>query len=127
MFLLAALHLESLARKISRKEVRSSLGALPRTLDATYEQALLRIRSQADEYAELAESVLFWVLCARENLTIPQLQHLYGTGSISRGEMLEDDDLPDAETLTAACSGLIVIDGSSRSVRPCEASSSKYQ
>jgi hypothetical protein len=126
MFLLAALHLEPLARKLSRKEVRKSLGTLPRTLDATYEQALQRIRSQADEFAELAESVLFWALCASESLTISQLQHLYATRSISHGEMLEDDDLPDAETLTAACSGLLVIHTSSRAVRLVHYTAQEY-
>lgn len=126
MFLLAALHLESLGRKISRKEVRAALGALPRTLDVTYEQALHRIRSQAEEFADLAESILFWVLCAREPLTIHQLQHLYGTRSLAHGEQLEDDDLPDAETLMAVCGGLMILDGSCRSVRLVHYTAQEY-
>lgn len=70
--------------------------------------------------------VLFWVLCARQTLTVLELQHIYAMRSISRGEMLKDDDLPDAETITGACSGLMIIDGNSKSVRIVHYTAQEY-
>lgn len=117
MFLLAALHFESLSRKISRKEVRSSLTCLPKTLDATYEKALVRIHSQAYEDVELAETVIFWVLCARRTLTVLEIQHMYAMRDLAEDTLLEDDDLPDGDILTSVCGGLIVVDGELKSAR----------
>jgi hypothetical protein len=91
---------------------------LPKTLDTTYDQALLRIRSQAEEDVELAEAVLLWVLCARRTLTVLELQHMYAMRALSEGEeALQEDDLPDADILTGVCGGLITVDGESKMVR----------
>ncbi|KAK2006265.1 Pkinase-domain-containing protein [Colletotrichum eremochloae] len=121
MFLLAALHLESLSRKITRRDVRSSLMTLPETLDATYMQAIARIRTQAEEDVELAETIIHWVLCARQPLSVFELQHMYALRMLLQDEHevieLEDDDLPPRETVTGVCGGLIVIDAMSNSVR----------
>lgn len=124
-----------MSRKINRKEVRSSLNTLPRTLDTTYEQALLRIRSQAEEDIALAETILFWVLCARRPLTVLELQHLYAVRSLSdedeeeeeeRRVALDEDDLPDGEILTGVCGGLVVVDGKSQSVRLVHYTAQQY-
>ncbi|KAK8183666.1 uncharacterized protein BKA78DRAFT_299687 [Phyllosticta capitalensis] len=115
MFLLAALNLDSLSRKMTRRDVRSSLSSLPKTLDATYEQALVRIRTQAQEDVELAETVIFWILCARRPLRVPELQHMYAVHCLAQDNdnkpiYLHEDDLPPGDIITGVCGGLIVVD-----------------
>ncbi|KAL1385276.1 hypothetical protein HDK64DRAFT_256614 [Phyllosticta capitalensis] len=115
MFLLAALNLDSLSRKITRRDVRSSLSSLPKTLDATYEQALVRIRTQAQEDVELAETVIFWILCARQPLHVSELQHMYAVHCLAQDDdnkpiYLHEDDLPPGDIITGVCGGLIVVD-----------------
>lgn len=109
-FLLAKLHLESLSTKINRKAVRSALRTLPATLDDTYTEALQRIYDQPADTVGLAETVLFWVICARQTLTVTQVQHMYATQELPDDTVLEDEDLPDADILTGACNGLITVD-----------------
>jgi hypothetical protein len=96
-FLLAKLHLESLSQKINRKEVRSSLRTLPTSLNTTYSNALERIYRQAPDAVDLAEAVLFWVLCVKRPLTVLELQQIYATQELPEETALEDGDLP-AET-----------------------------
>ncbi|KAI0425854.1 hypothetical protein F5Y09DRAFT_320665 [Xylaria sp. FL1042] len=117
MFLLAKLHIDSLSQRITRKQVRSSLQTLPTTLDSTYANALQRVYNQAPDIVDLAELVLFWVICARRQLTILELQHMYAAHTLDHETMLEEEDLPDEEVLTSACRGLVIIDGISRVVR----------
>ncbi|KAH6973695.1 hypothetical protein BKA56DRAFT_676360 [Ilyonectria sp. MPI-CAGE-AT-0026] len=126
MFLLAKLHVESLSQKFNRKEVRSSLKTLPPTLDATYSDALQRVYSQAPDSVEVAESVLFWVICAQRTLTMLELQHLYATRELSEGSAFDEDDLPDAEILTSVCGGLIIVDAESQTVRPVHYTAQQY-
>ncbi|KAI9927144.1 hypothetical protein MW887_003527 [Aspergillus wentii] len=126
MFLLAKLHVESLSTKINRKEVRRSLKILPPTLDATYLNALERIYSQSSVDISLAESVLFWVICARRPLGILEIQHMYATQELPEDEGLEEDDLPDKEILTSVCGGLILIDGESQTARAVHYTAHQY-
>jgi hypothetical protein len=102
------------------------LKTLPKTLDAMYADAYERRENQETEFAELAEAVLFWVICARRNFTVQDLQHLYATQELSGGELLEDDDLPDGDILTEACSGLVMVDAESQIVRVVHYSAQQY-
>ncbi|WYZ35404.1 hypothetical protein EsH8_X_000051 [Colletotrichum jinshuiense] len=124
MFLLATLNLDFLSRKLTRRDVRSSLSILPKTLDATYEQALERIRTQAEEDVELAETIILWILCARRPLGVHELQHMYAVHLLTRDEhedeemiMLEDDDLPPEDIVTGVCGSFIVVDSTSKTTR----------
>ncbi|RFN44138.1 serine/threonine-protein kinase chk2 (cds1) [Fusarium flagelliforme] len=126
MFLLPKLHLESISHKINRKEVRLSLKTLPVSLNATYSDALDRIYRQASEAVDLAEAVLFWILCAKRPLTILELQQIYATQDLSDDTGLEDDDLPDADILTSVCGGLIMIDSDSQTVRLIHYTAQQY-
>ncbi|KAL8792011.1 MAG: hypothetical protein Q9195_005352 [Heterodermia aff. obscurata] len=55
MFLLAQLHLDSLAKKHNRRDIRLALDGLPRELYDTYDEALQRVMSQDEEDVELAK------------------------------------------------------------------------
>lgn len=120
------MYFESLSRKLNRKEVRASLRTLPKTLDATYDQAFAKIRSQADEDVELAETILFWILCARRPLRVLELQQMYAVKSLTQGDPLEDDDLPDGEILTSVCSGLVTVDRDFEYVRIVHYTAQQY-
>ncbi len=123
---MASFHLESLARKINRKEVRSSLRTLPKTLDVLYEQALHRLQSQAEEDVALAELILFWVVCARRPLALLELQQMYATTELTPESALEDDDLPDADILTSVCGGLIIVNAESGTIRLVHYTTQQY-
>lgn len=125
-FLLAKLHLESLSKKINRKAVRAALRTLPTTLDATYSDAVQRIYNQAPELVEVAESVLFGVVCAKRPLSVLEIRHVYATLELPDGAFLEDDDLPDGEILTSTCGGLILVDAESQTVRLVHYTAQEY-
>lgn len=114
---MAKLHIHSLSMKHGCREVRAALKTLPKTLDAMYADAYERIRNEEAESAQLAEAALFWVICARRNLTVRDMQHLYATQELSDGELLEEDDLPDGGILKEACGGLLMVDAASQIVR----------
>lgn len=112
----------SLSRKLTRREVRSSLSTLPKTLDATYEDALARIRSQAEDDFEVAQTIIMWVLCAQRPLSVLELQHMYAVHLLVHDDeyepvCLEDDDLPPGDIVTGVCGGLIVVDSTLSTVR----------
>lgn len=63
-FLLAQLHMDSLATKGTCKAVRKALEALPKGLDNTYDEAMERIEKQNKDDQELAKRVLYWICYA---------------------------------------------------------------
>ncbi|KAJ7336825.1 hypothetical protein DFH08DRAFT_706024 [Mycena albidolilacea] len=62
MFLLAKLHMDTLASKINAKEVQDTLQCLPKTLAESYDNAMEQIE---DCYRDLAHSALSWVANAK--------------------------------------------------------------
>jgi hypothetical protein len=85
-----------------------------------------RIRNQAPDLVEIAETVLFWVVCARRLFHIVELCHAYATLELAEGNSLEDDDLPDAELLVSTCCGLVRIDEESQLVRMVHYTAQEY-
>ncbi|KAH0543788.1 hypothetical protein FGG08_001970 [Glutinoglossum americanum] len=115
MFLLAQLHMDSLASKRNRREVRKALENLPKELDDTYKEAMQRIESQDEGDVKLAEGVLSWISFALRPLTIRELQHALAVE-------LEDTDideeaLSDEEILVSVCAGLVTVDQESNIIR----------
>ncbi|KAL8827130.1 MAG: hypothetical protein Q9170_007136 [Blastenia crenularia] len=118
MFLLAQLHIGSLATKHSRKALRSGLDTLPTGLDTTYKETLQRIREQNSDDILLAKKVLSCVTFTFTPLAISALQHAVATMLLEDGEDdIGEDDLPDEDTLVAVCAGLVTVDKESRQVR----------
>jgi hypothetical protein len=75
-FLLAQLHIEILSKKPDRRSIRRALNSLPTTLDATYDEALKRIRSKDHDDVELAEKVLYWISFATRPLTVTGMSRI---------------------------------------------------
>ncbi|GAB1317947.1 hypothetical protein MFIFM68171_08157 [Madurella fahalii] len=61
MFLLSQLHMDSLSKKLTVRQVRSALASLPNELDDTYNQVMGRIQEQDDTRATLAHRILYWI------------------------------------------------------------------
>ena len=107
-FLLAQLHMDSLVSKNNRKAVREALVNLPKGLDDTYEEAMVRINGQNQEDRELAEKVLMWITRAKRPLSIKELQHAV---AIEEGDIETDlEAFPDEEILLSVCAGLVITD-----------------
>ncbi|KAM0799116.1 ankyrin repeat-containing domain protein [Usnea florida] len=115
MFLLAQLHVSSIVRKHSRKEVEKGLMELPVELDSTYEQILKRINNQGEEDEELARGVLSWLTFAHRPLTFTMLQQAL---AITPGDSTFDEDaIIHEESLLSVCAGLVVIDKETEIIR----------
>ncbi|KAG8526588.1 uncharacterized protein KY384_008789 [Bacidia gigantensis] len=124
MFLLAQLHMDALMLKTSQKTIRQTLCTLPRGLDATYDEAISRIKDQTDDDQRLAEQVLSWILFAMRPLRLCELQEAIAVEPNAKD--LDHSALPDQDLLTSVCAGLVVVDPNSQVVRLCHYSTAEY-
>ncbi|KAJ6458903.1 ankyrin repeat domain-containing protein [Mycena vulgaris] len=108
MFLLAKLHIESLASKNAVKAVREALEHLPTDLQQTYDEAMARIKLQQEENRELGLLALTWVANAKRLLSVSELQEALAIEEDSTS--LDPDNLLDISTILSVCAGLIIVD-----------------
>ncbi|KAG8527048.1 uncharacterized protein KY384_008477 [Bacidia gigantensis] len=108
MFLLAQLHISSIVRKHSKKDVENALRELPEGLSTTYDQILQRIDDQGEEDAVLAREVLSWLTFALRPLKVTVLQQALAIKP--QGQSFDEDALIHDETILAVCAGIVVID-----------------
>ena len=114
-FLIAVLHMKSLAKEDNIRDLKESLERLPEDLDKTYDDALERIKNQDSRKAARAEQVLKLINCAKRPLKLEEMQQAL---SIRKGDtFLDTDALPGAESLISTCCGLVVVEDESRIVR----------
>ena len=114
-FLLAVLHIESLASQLNKAQVRNALKRLPKGLDETYHEALQRIAGQDPLSLEMANQVLYWISYAYRPLTIKELQCAL---AVTPGRSAFDEDAMTPEsTLVSVCAGLVAVDPQSRIIR----------
>ncbi|KAJ6579069.1 ankyrin repeat domain-containing protein [Mycena vulgaris] len=108
MFLLAKLHIESLASKNTVKAVRDALQHLPKNLKQTYDEAIERIKLQREEDRDLGLLALTWVANAKRLLSVSELQEALAIEEDST--FLDPDNLHDIGMILSACAGLITVD-----------------
>ncbi|KAJ7284170.1 ankyrin repeat-containing domain protein [Mycena rebaudengoi] len=108
MFLLAKLHIDSLATKITVKSLREAMKNLPKDLEHTYNEAIERIESQSEEDRKIAFLALTWVANAKRPLTIAELQEAIAIEVDSKS--LDPDNILDITYIVSVCGGLMVID-----------------
>lgn len=109
-FLLARLHVESLASaaSLSVKHVRNRLRTLPTTLKGTYDDAMERIENQEPDHRRIAFKAMAWVCYAFRTLSLKELQHAL---AVEPGDTMLDEDLVvDGQSIKSLCAGLIVVD-----------------
>ena len=123
-FLLAQLHLDSLAKRQNRRDVRISLQDLPKELSGTYDEIIQRIWSQDAEDVSLARKVLLWISCSRRPLKLAELQHAL---AVTPGDShLDEEALLDEDLLVAVCAGIVAVDGKSGVIRLVHHTTQEY-
>ena len=110
--------------KTSRKFVRQALDTLPKSLDATYEEAMSRVNDQTDDDKLLAERVLSWISFAVRPLLLEELREALAVEPDTH--KLDRSNLPDTDLLTSICAGLVIVDQKSKIVRLCHFSTEEY-
>ncbi|KAJ7642448.1 hypothetical protein DFH06DRAFT_999809, partial [Mycena polygramma] len=103
MFLLAKLHVESLATKHTLK---AGYGSMPGDLRRTYDEVMQRINRQRDDDRDLAYRVLSWVSNAKTLLRPSELREALAVepGTVE----LDPENLLDLDTIVSVCEGLIM-------------------
>ncbi|KAJ6546724.1 ankyrin repeat-containing domain protein [Mycena vulgaris] len=124
MFLLAKLHIESLATKNTVKAVREALQHLPQDLNHTYDEAMERINHQSVDDRQLALLVLTWAAYAVRPLSVAELREAL---AVEPGTTtLDVDNLLDIDIILSVCAGLITVDEIKSAVRLIHYSTQDY-
>ncbi|KAF7505418.1 hypothetical protein GJ744_000964 [Endocarpon pusillum] len=124
MFLLAALHMESLSKEDNIRDIRESLRKLPEDLDSLYDGALQRIKRQDRRKAARADQVLTLINCAFRPLTMEEVRQAL---SIRPDDtVLDVEALPRVDSLLSACCGLVVVEDESQIVRLVHYTAEEY-
>lgn len=128
-FLLAVLHLQSLKRKITIKQVNEALDSMlghngPHAYDAAYDDALQRIDSQPEEIKDLARRTLSILICARRLLSPEELCHALSVEVET--EEVDDDNMPEMDDILMSCAGLVIVDEESNVARLVHNSAQEY-
>ncbi|KAF4956485.1 hypothetical protein FSARC_11555 [Fusarium sarcochroum] len=124
MFLLATLHIDSLAQQPTIGHIKRALKTLPTGLNATYDQAMARIESQSANIRKMAKKVLYWVIYAQRALSPTELQHAI---AIEPGQTeLDPEFIPGIDLACSICAGLVTIDTQSNIVRLVHYTTQEY-
>jgi hypothetical protein len=123
-FLLASLHIDSLAREPTVGHIELALQNLPSGLDETYKQAMIRIESQGGGFRELAKKGLFWAIHAKRTLSTAEVQHAVAVEPGKPG--LNGKFIPNIEIIGSICAGLVTIDTQSDVVRLVHYTTQEY-
>ena len=118
------LHVDSLAKKTNRKALRSALKSLPKETNATYDEAMQRIRNQDEEEANLAFRALMWIIFALRPLTVLELRHALAIEVDQKNVDLEA--LVEEEILISICAGLVTLDQKSGIIRLVHYTTQEY-
>jgi hypothetical protein len=115
MFLLAQLHVESLASKRMLEDLELGIAELPTDLDAVYAKALKQIEHQAEWKSDLATKVLKWLVFAERPLSLDELIHAVGVNEADTA--FHRDRLWTEQDITLACAWIVLVNPDSRTVR----------
>ncbi|KAJ7190338.1 ankyrin repeat-containing domain protein [Mycena pura] len=111
MFLLAKLHIASLATKATVEDVQKALETLPTDLKDTYTEAMKRINHQNEDDRNLALAALTWVANAKRLLTVRELQDALAVKP--KVESVNSLNRPHISIIVSICPGLIIVDAKS--------------
>jgi ankyrin repeat domain-containing protein 50 len=110
MFLLAKFNMDTLASKLRPGEVATALRALPKELDGTYTDAMLRICDLPSNQKEVVMEFLCWVVFAEQPLQISEIEHAIAVSESDRD--IDHDNIVRAPVLASMCAGLVQFDES---------------
>jgi ankyrin repeat protein len=116
--------MDSLSRQDNRRDVRRTLERLPKELDHTYDDAMVRIRDQDRQKASRANQVLTWICYAFRPLKVKEL--LYALAVEPGDDTLDEEAIPAVDDLIDACAGLVTVDEESKIVRLVHYTTQEY-
>ena len=98
--------------------------SLPRELNDTYDEAMQRISTQAQDDVDLAVRLLQWLVYAKRPLTLAEAQHAL---AVEEGETdLDEEGLPDEDIMISVCAGLVTVDKKSGIIRLVHYTAQEY-
>ncbi|KAJ7144592.1 ankyrin repeat-containing domain protein [Mycena epipterygia] len=107
IFLLAKLHIDSLAITLTIKAVRDALRNMPSDLEHTYDEIVDRINRQPDEHKKIAWLALSWITNAKRPLNSSELRVALAVEPGAKE--LDPENLLDMDTILSVCIGLVVL------------------
>ncbi|KAJ6104603.1 hypothetical protein N7523_010923 [Penicillium sp. IBT 18751x] len=110
MFLLAKFNMDTLASKMRPGEVKEALKVLPKELDDTYNEAMMRINDLPSSRKEVAMEFLRWVVFAERPLEIHEIEHALAISPNDHD--VDPDNVIRALVLASMCEGIVRFDES---------------
>ncbi|KAH0366141.1 hypothetical protein KCU65_g5575, partial [Aureobasidium melanogenum] len=107
MFLLASMHMQSLATALTRGEFKELLRNLPRAINDAYMLTLTRIEDMESNKRKLALDSLCWIVYAQRQFTIQDLQ--YALAVDPGNGVFDKDRIPEPNDLRDLCHGLVTV------------------
>ncbi|KAI9044106.1 ankyrin [Aspergillus affinis] len=108
IFLLAKFNMDTLTSKLRPAEVVKALKSLPKELDGTYRDAMLRVADLPTSHREVVMELLRWVVFAEQPLKAREIEH---ATAVTEGDRdIDRDNIIRANVLASKCAGLVVYD-----------------
>ncbi|KAJ7695371.1 ankyrin repeat-containing domain protein [Mycena rosella] len=124
MFLLAKLHIHSLATKNTIRALRDALKNMPTDLKHTYDEAMERIDRQSEDDRKIARLVLIWVSNAKRPLSIGELQEALAVEPDDT--TFDSDNILDVDIMLSVCAGLVIVDQTDQIARLVHYTAQQY-
>ncbi|RSL60566.1 hypothetical protein CEP53_005404 [Fusarium sp. AF-6] len=115
MFLLARLHMDTLSKCGTMENIKEALSKLPDNWDNAFEGAMKQILRKHGFDKELASHVITWIIHAKVDLTITQIQDSFAFHK-SNGNSWQGNRPPKG-SLVRVCAGLVVEDSDKGTLR----------
>ncbi|KAN0080897.1 hypothetical protein V8E54_004101 [Elaphomyces granulatus] len=126
-FLLAQLYINSLADKVTEKQIDTALDNMKmgkEGLDKAYDDTVNRIENQQKGIRELAKNMLFWIVCAKRPLTTEELRHAL---AVEPGtQSLDMRNLCPVEDMVSSCAGLVTVNRESNTIELVHYTTQEY-
>lgn len=123
-FLVAVLHMDSLAKEDNLRDLKEALHRLPEDLYKTYDEALERINRQDSRRRARANEVLMLINCAKRPLKLNEMRQALSVRRTDK--VFNPEALPKAEALISTCCGLVVVEEESQIVRLVHYTTEEY-
>ncbi len=124
MFLLTQLQMDSLVNQTSARHVFEALQSLPEKLNETFSDAIDRIKSQSQEYWQLARQVISWIFYAKRPLKVSELRAILAVGP--EDTKFDPSGLHERDLILEVCCGLVFIDEQDETIRLVHYSLQEY-
>ena len=124
MFLLTRLQMDSLVSQTSARHVLKALQSLPEKLNESFSDAIDRIKSQSQEYWQLARQVISWIFYAKRPLKISELRAMLAIEP--EDTKFNPSGLHESDLILEVCCGLVSIDEQDEIIRLVHYSFQEY-